>query len=367
MSARRPTRARRHTGVCAAPALILGLTAALALVGCAREPEPVRDSRETLGTVVTVTAYADDKAAGTAAIDDAYDAMETVEASLDAHDPSSEVARFNADPYTPKPLPQDARTVIEAVDRLDAGGRFSPSLLGVTRLYDFEGGGRVPNERELAVQVELASSFRPATRLPDGSPAPTESWSFDRLPIQPEPAPPGLDLGGAAKGLALDRASQRLKDGGVDSALLSAGSTTVAFGEKPEGEPWRIGVEDPRDPEKLVATIVAGSGVVMSTSGDYQRFFERDGRRYHHILDPADGKPAAGFRSLTVLAPEAGGVMSALDSDILSTSLFVGGLEMAEDYARTRGLGLITVDAAGEVRVVEPASGSSIRIEIADT
>ncbi|MBE0475591.1 MAG: FAD:protein FMN transferase [Coriobacteriia bacterium] len=354
---------RRHTSRAALLSLAALLAASLAVPACSRREGPVRESRDALGTVVTVTAYAEDDGAAREAVDAAYAGMAEVESALDAHDESSAVAAFNRDPYRPQPLPAEAVEVLRIVDSLDVGEWFSPAMIGVVRLYGFEEGGRVPEERELSEQVALAASFGPAgpsaAEPPPGAASDEVRWAFSSRPATAPPSdPPGLDFGGAAKGVALDRAAKRLRDGGVAAALLSSGSSTVAYGGKPDGEPWRVGLEDPREPETVVATVHADGGLVLSTSGDYQRYFERGDARYHHILDPSTGRPARGLQSLTVL----GGELTALESDILSTALFVAGGERAEAYARERGLGLVTVDDEGLVHVVQPA-GEGVRVQ----
>ncbi len=172
-------------------------------------------------------------------------------------------------------------------------------------------------------------------------------------------AVPGLDFGGAAKGLALDRAREALRaSDAVSAAIITSGSSTVTLGTKPDGSVWRIGIEDPRDTGTVVATFSFDGDGALSTSGDYQRYFEVDGVRYHHILDPATGLPARGLRSLTV----AGAGLSGLDSDILSTALFVRGGEAAAAYAEEHGVGLYTVNDEGRTRVVPAPSRSGLSI-----
>jgi thiamine biosynthesis lipoprotein len=171
----------------------------------------------------------------------------------------------------------------------------------------------------------------------------------------------GVDFGGAAKGLGLDRAAAALRgEAGVEAAIISAGSTTIAMGSKPDETPWKIGIEDPRDPETVIAVVESAGDVIVSTSGDYQRYFEDDGTRYHHILDPTSGMPAPGTRSLTVV-----GTTSGLDSDILSTALFVMGPERARAYAEREGLGLYVIDDEGRT-LVTPGPDASFSFEDAE-
>lgn len=337
-------------------AVTVALVLACAVVpsgGCARQ-QPVEVSREALGTVVSITAYGRDETAARAAIEQAYAAIAAVEHALDSYDPASAVSAFNRQPYEEQQLPAEALEVFDAIETLGVTGEFTPTLWGVSRLYDFEGAGRVPEEAELSLALAAANAFtrRDATA------------AFARVADDPRldpggPLAPGLDFGGAAKGLALDRAREALRSSGaVSAALITAGSTTVTLGTKPDGSAWRIGVEDPREPGRVVGVFqLEGEGAV-STSGDYQRSFERNGIRYHHILDPSTGAPARGLRSLTV----GGAGLSGLDSDILSTALFVKGSGSASAYAAARGLGLYMVDEGGRALIVPAPEGSGLTV-----
>ncbi|MBA4370009.1 MAG: hypothetical protein C0418_00310 [Coriobacteriaceae bacterium] len=333
-----------------APTIALAL--ALAASGCGRAPEPVTVSRDALGTVVSITAYGREGASPAAGIETAFEVMAGVERQLDAHSPTSAVAAFNRGPYLEQPLPGATVAVLDAVRGLGVSREYSPALLGVLRLYDFEGAGRVPSQAEVETQISLARGFHTHTDT-DG---PVVRAHFAGLPNAYPPPPPGLDLGGAAKGLALSEARLALDDA-ASAALITAGSTTLTFGSKPDGEPWRIGIEDPREPGEVIATVESTGEVTVSTSGDYQRYFERDGVRYHHIIDPRTGRPAQGLRSLTVA-----GAASGLDSDILSTALFVMGAEKASAYCRAHGLGLYAVDDRGRTHVVPAPSNAGWRL-----
>ncbi len=325
-----PVRARAGRRILAAALTLALLTV---LPGCAARDEPVRVSREALGTVVAVTAYpatggARGESGARQAIDAAYDAMAAVERDLDVHDPDSAISRLNADIGDPAALalPDRAAKVFQATRDLGVTDSFSLTLLGATEAWGFESGGRVPSDDELAAAL----------------------------------ADPRYDLGGAAKGLALDEAAAAIaRSGAVTAALISSGSTTITTGAKPGGEPWRIGVEDPRDPDAVVASIEARGPVTVSTSGDYQRSFESGGVRYHHILDPSTGRPARGLRSLTVV-----GTVPGLDSDILSTALFVMGADSAAAYAEEHGLGLVIVDDEGRTLLVPGPEGRTWEISL---
>ena len=338
------------------PILVITIMLLAGIAGCAAD-EPVVVSREALGTVVSITAYGEDEAAVRAAIEDAYEAMGEIEAELNVHDPDSALSAFNRSPYEARVPPAAAVEVLDAVAEAGVAAEFSPSLLAVTRLYGFEETPAVPDMDDLALAVMAARQFGCAGE---------GAMGFVRLTdpdarLDPGGAlAPGLDLGGAAKGLALDRAREALRaSGGVTAALVSAGSTTVTLGIKPDGTAWRIGVEDPREIGRVVAVFTLEGEGALSTSGDYQRYFEQGGVRYHHILDPGTGLPARGLRSLTV----AGSGLSGLASDILSTALFVRGADGAAAYAGEHGLALYLVDAEGRAREVPAPDASGPLVE----
>lgn len=150
-----------------------------------------------------------------------------------------------------------------------------------------------------------------------------------------------LDLGGIAKGYAVDRALAVLKEAGVDRALINAGGQIGLLGSAPRGK-WQIGVQAPRA-EGVVAVLELTGGAV-STSGDYQRFFRYRGRRYHHLLDSTTGYPASLCQSATVVAE------SGLLADVLSTACFLLGPERGLALVREFGAEALVVDEKGQLK-----------------
>ena len=176
-----------------------------------------------------------------------------------------------------------------------------------------------------------------------------------------------LDLGGYLKGYALDRAVTILREQGVSNALINIGGNVMALGTK-NGEAWRIGIQHPRHPGPL-AILALRDGEAIGTSGDYQRYFELDGKRYCHLLDPRTGEPASATRSLSVLISprEAAGTLS----DAASKPLFIAG-ESWPDRARRLGVShVLRVDANGNVQAskafmqrIEPGSLTADNVKI---
>lgn len=140
-----------------------------------------------------------------------------------------------------------------------------------------------------------------------------------------------LDLGAVAKGYAADRSKEILNDAGVDSALLNLGGTVLAHGKKPDGKNWKVGVTDPGNTDEYMGVIECADKTVV-TSGNYERYFEKNGKRYCHIIDPKTGYPADnGVTSVTVISDDG------TKNDALSTALFVMGVDKAKEYIKTDG------------------------------
>ena len=146
------------------------------------------------------------------------------------------------------------------------------------------------------------------------------------------PADMELDLGAIAKGYAGERAADLLRENGVTSALLNMGGNVQSVGSKPDGSPWRIGIQDPAGDTGVYLGVLQLVDQAAVTSGGYQRYFEEDGIRYWHIMDPATGAPARSGLTQVTIVGDKGGLC-----DGLSTALFVLGREKALDYWRTYG------------------------------
>jgi thiamine biosynthesis lipoprotein len=159
-----------------------------------------------------------------------------------------------------------------------------------------------------------------------------------------------VDLGGIAKGHAVDQAIALLVGAGVRQASVSAGGDSRIIGDR-RGHPWTVGVKNPRDPDRM-SVVLPLIDTAVSTSGDYERYFERDGVRFHHILDPGTGRSAAAAQSVTILGDRA------VLTDALSTSVFVLGVERGLALINgLDGIDAIVIDAAGQLHYSDGLEG----------
>jgi thiamine biosynthesis lipoprotein len=162
-----------------------------------------------------------------------------------------------------------------------------------------------------------------------------------------------LDFGGYLKGVALDRAAAILRAQGIQNALINIGGNVMALGSK-EGKPWRVGIQHPRQPGPL-ATVELADGEAIGTSGDYQRYFEVDGHRYPHLLDPRNGWPAGHTQAVTVLIPP--GPQAGTRSDALSKPIFIAGPGAWRETAGKLGVAFVLrIDSDGGIAVSESFS-----------
>jgi len=300
-----------------ATALAIALTTALAVAcgiwGCAERDHSCSFHELVMGTVAGGTIHARNDAAAAeaaAAVRAVYDSVNTVMSSWDA---GSELSRLNRAPAdSAVGLSPWLNACLAAADSLRerSGGAFDPTAEPLMRLWGF-----YSREGRLPTAAELDS----ARALMGGYAHDSESAS-----VVKRTGGTRFDLGGIAKGFAVDQAAQELRRRGVESALLDLGGNIYGLGAPPERDEWRIGVRDPRDLEKYIASF-SGRDLAVATSGAYERFVTIAGRRYGHIMNPATGRPAEGLLSATLICP------SATLADGLSTTLFVLGPEAALD------------------------------------
>ena len=303
------------------------------LSGCGRE---LSRTEFLLGTVCTIRIWGGNEAD----LDAAFDRIREIEELMSRHIPGSDVNRISTGGPGGTLVDTSTCTVIRrALDfgRL-SGGLFDITLAPVVDLWGF-GTDRaaVPAAETLEAALPLVDYRRIEVR--DGCTVVTGEGQ-------------GIDLGGIAKGYASHECARVLAERGVDRALVNLGGNVFALGEKKDGSPWTIGIQDPLEPTGSSLGILEISGGAVVTSGIYERFFEEDGKRYHHILDPGTGYPVDNNLSGVSVS-----IASGLDADALSTSLFLLGIERGCDLLRSfPGSGAVFVTKDREVVTFGSAS-----------
>lgn len=271
------------------------------------KPVEVSDTAFLMDTVVTIKIYTRNRSDGERLIADAFDEGRRVERIMEPLKGDGELQRINnGDSAGWHVISPELRMVLEdaaKVNRL-SDGAFDPTIAAVKWLWTFEEGSTVPDSSLIAGKMAGVGFSH-------------VRFSGDSLFID-NPATK-IDLGGIAKGYAVDRMLAALDVDGVSGGLVNAGGDIAMFGEKPGDKDWVIAIQHPRLNRNLILEHVPLSAVV--TSGDYERYFMVDGVRYHHILDPKTGYPARGSIAVTVWANDA------TDADALSTAIFVLGPE----------------------------------------
>jgi len=305
------------------------ITVSMLVSGCHRTYEPTRETRFMMGTLVEILVYARGDGAADA-INRAFLRIQEVEKASSRWEKGSALESIREGKGAA--LVGDQAIILETALAVAAAssGAFDPTLGELADLWGIGmGNPRVPEEEEIRDALER-SGYR---RIPEGG-----------------CCPPGLkvwfDLGGVAKGYAVDEAVKVLKSAGIGAGIVDAGGDLRSFGSKPGDVPWKIGVQDPEQPQDLAGILHVGE-ISIATSGDYQRYFEVGGIRYHHILDSATGRPArSGVKSVTVLATDC-----AL-ADALATAAFVmgpeEGLDLIESWEKVEG---ILISGDGEYHV----------------
>ncbi|APR04207.1 FAD:protein FMN transferase [Thauera chlorobenzoica] len=272
------------------PRLLALLVAAFALGACSR-PQVFHHEAFVFGTRVDVAVYGADQAQADAAAGAVLREFDRLHRAYHAWEPSELTALNEAIARgEPATVSDELAAMLGDAQRIAATGDelFNPALGALVALWGFHTDTFVPRRPDpAALQALLAARPQMADLVIDGKRVESRNRAVQ------------LDLGGYAKGYALDRAAAILREQGVNNALINIGGNVMALGDK-GGQPWRIGIQHPRAPAPL-ATLPLYDGEAVGTSGDYQRYFELDGERYAHLLDPRTGQPARGTQSLTVL------------------------------------------------------------------
>ena len=291
----------------------------------------VGDAIDLMGTRVSVELWADDEVRGRGLVAEVMREYHRVDDAMSTYKPDSEISRVNARAAeSPMVISAELFGLVERSLELSAasGGAFDITYDSVGYLYDFRAHQR-PTDTQIAERLGAVDYRHVVLDRAE------RSIFFKTAGVR-------INLGGIAKGYVVERAAAMLRERGVQHALLNAGGDTRVIGDR-RGQPWIVGIRHPRVADEVVTRLPLVDEAI-STSGDYERYFEENGRRYHHIINPATGRPTEGILTVTVIGPD--GTMT----DGLDTAIFVlgvdKGLELIESYPEYE---TIIVDAAGKV------------------
>jgi thiamine biosynthesis lipoprotein len=289
---------------------VLALAIALGFPTAARAEWVSRTVDGTMGTRIVVELWADDRAAGEAAIDAVMVEMEHIDATMSTYKPDSEVSRVNRlAAREPVPVSKELFALLgTALDYSRAThGAFDITYASVGFMYDFRAHHR-PSEAQIRSALPAVNYHHVVLD------AAHQTVRFTQAGVR-------IDLGGIGKGYAVDRGIAILQQRGIHHALVSAGGDSRIIGDR-FGKPWIVGIRHPDHAGQVIARLPLVD-TAISTSGDYERYFDEGGQRYHHIIDPRSGHSASAVRSATVIAP------TATRTDGLSKTAFVLGAEEA--------------------------------------
>ena len=321
------------------------LSAALLLSACGNKELPTyQEQGYVFGTLVEVSVYGEDEAHARKAVTQVMQEFQRLHDLLHAWKPSalSDLNAAFAKGESREVAPEVAAMLKDAAQlSAQSGGLFNPAIGGLIKLWGFQADefkAALPDEKQVAALVaahpqmsDLVFSPSPPTPLSEIT---SHSTRLQESAVKSLVIPQGergemvgsrnpavlLDLGGYAKGYALDRAVALLKQQGIRNALINIGGNVLALGTHGE-RAWRVGIQHPRKPGPI-ATLELRDGEAIGTSGDYQRYFEFGGKRYCHLIDPRTGQPVQGVQAVTILTH---GAHAGTLSDASSKPLFISG------------------------------------------
>lgn len=327
-----------------------GLCLAAVLSGCqaknraseteaSQQEEPVEKKLFAMDTYMTLRAYGDH--AGEA-VEEAAKEIEKIEELASTELLTSEVSVLNREQ---KAVLSDETA--EMVDRAlqiyeETDGAFDITVYPVVEAWGFfDKNYRVPSQKELEVLLKNVGSQY--VKYDEKSSLATISNPDTRI-----------DLGGIAKGYASDQVMEIFQKHQVEHAIISLGGNVKTLNKKPDGSSWKVAINDPKDKGNYLGVVEAGENEAVITSGGYERYFEQDGKTYHHIIDPSSGCPAeSGLSSVTIVSRDG------MTADALSTALFVMGKDKAAAYWRKNRdvFDAVLVLDNGEIFITEGLTG----------
>lgn len=301
-----------------------------------REHKPFQRSEYIMGTIFDITAIGDNEKAIEAAATKAFDEIKRIDALMSRYKDGSEVSLINRNAgIAPVKAGHELIEVLKEAANISelSDGAFDVTIGPLSNLWGFD---EEKNVVPTADEIERLRRLVNYKKMRIDEAASTVFLEGKGMMI---------DVGGIAKGYSLKKAMKVFEDAGIRNVIINAGGNLNLRGLK-KGKPWRIGIQDPRDEKKLLG-VLSITDTSVSTSGDYQRYFIKDGIRYHHILDPKTGFPAKGLISATVVGK------NNTSMDGFSSAVFILGAEKGAVFMKKAGVEGIMVTEEGEVTITE--------------
>jgi thiamine biosynthesis lipoprotein len=325
----------------------------LLLLSCSPSQEKLyKETRDSMYTMVSITVSTSSPDKAKKAINEAFKELDRLEKLLNYYSEESEITAINrkAGIEPVKVSPETFDIISKAVFASEkTKGAFDITMGPVIALWDFYN-AVLPDAASVREKLKLTGY----TNIILNKEKSTVFLKKKGIEI---------NLGGIIKGYAADRAVEILKKHGIKSGIVAIAGDIKAFGTRPNGKPWRAGIQNPRPAahastsDEIIA-VVNLSDMAISTSGDYARFFIKDGKRYHHLLNPKTGYPAYECQSVTIIAEEAA------YADAFATGIFILGPQKGLEVLKELGFDGVIVDRDGKIHVTE---GIKDRIEFIGT
>ena len=325
----------------------LAMSSVLCLLSCGKEAPLYQEQGYVFGTLVEVSVYGETEPRAKQAVASVMQEFQRLHTLLHAWQPS-ELSTLNtafASGKT-KEISPEVLAMLQDAAQLSAqsDGLFNPAIGGLVKLWGFhadEYKPALPDEKQLAALIKAQPQMSDLSLSPNPSPRGGGGLMSSRnRAVQ-------LDLGGYAKGYALDRAAAILRKQDIHNALINIGGNVMALGTHGE-RTWRVGIQHPRKAGPI-ATLELHDGEAIGTSGDYQRYFEFGGKRYCHLIDPRNGRPVQGVQAVTVLTH---GARAGVLSDATSKPLFISAAQGWRAAAQKMNLTeALLIDDSGTVHL----------------
>jgi thiamine biosynthesis lipoprotein len=331
---------------------LLTVCCLLFLSGCTRPEKMFKESRTLMDTFCTITVVTTSEEEAGEAIEAGFGEIEKLDKLLNNFEPDSEISTISKEAgikavhVSRETLDLMQKTM--GISRI-TNGAFDPTIAPVYKLWKFSGR---PADPSMPPQDAIESTLK----LVDYKKIKIDSLASE---IYLQEKGIELDLGGIAKGYAADKAVEAIKAKGIPSALVAIAGDIRGYGLSTTGKPWKVGIQDPRPEnpdserpwEDIFATLYLRDSAI-STAGDYQRFFIKDGKRYHHIIDPKTGYPAeSGLISVSVISPEG------YISDGIDTSVLILGTDRGMKLLESMGVDGVLVDSQKRVFTTKNLKG----------